>query len=879
MNKQKEKVAFIICCNNEQYLKECEVYINTLIIPDNFSIEIIPVRGARSMCSGYNIGMKSTDAKYKVYMHQDVFILNRNFISDFLKVFETDEEIGIIGVVGSSNLPKDGMCFSDWDTGSILECDGYRVFMYLPSQESAINYVWAVDGCMVITNRDLPWREDRFDSWDFYDISQGMEYFEAGYRVAVPYQEHPWCFHDSGILNLNSYDRNRRIFCETYSKYFEYDETEEHRKKREEEAAFSYEIEKLLPQIRKLFDGGKYAEAVKALSGLREYKNKDNELLSLYTISAIIVEEWKNGKDCLIKCGKDTEGLLREYQSLRFMLFRLAADKELDVDLRKMVDTGEISEEALTLLVDFTIYDKTKVYRKLMELGISVPLPVKEPFSCPLCSHSGSIIRYKGEEKQRQHDYAFHHYLSVIENYTEDHVVCPDCGADSCERFISLFIKELKADDGQKLVGLNLLSGDSNDDNKFGCLKGEEIEWITEKPELLKLRQSESTDLILGINLLQNAKDDHQVISEIYRVLKKDGIGIIVLPIIHGLIDTIEAGETGDASRMQKTGEYKARRLYAEWDLVNRLVNCGFLVQKIMPEYFGEPAKDALIDEFQSMFIITKKDLGIQGLAMREFHPDFSKKVSVILPTYNRERSLERAVRSVLSQSWPNIELLVVDDGSKDGTPLIMEKLLQEDNRIRYIRYEKNQGASHARNVGIENASGEYIAFQDSDDEWDREHVRKLVIELMFRGPDYGMTFCDFEIKSERFGNIRVPVEDFDKRNLSGYIFPYLLTHFFISTQCVMIRREILEKTGGFNEGLHAMEDWELFLRISRISLVSEVPEVLVDVADTESSVGEHHMAHAEAFMYVCKLYDLENTNSEAYQELLKRTKERLELI
>ena len=163
----------------------------------------------------------------------------------------------------------------------------------------------------------------------------------------------------------------------------------------------------------------------------------------------------------------------------------------------------------------------------------------------------------------------------------------------------------------------------------------------------------------------------------------------------------------------------------------------------------------------------------------------------------------------------------------------------------------------------------------DSDDEWDTDHIRKLVTELMYRGPGYGMSYCDIEIHSEKHGIKWRPLEGTDRRNLSGDVFSFMLTHVFISIH-VLIRREILEKTGGFNENLLANEDWELFLRISRISLVAEVPEVLVTVTDSENSLGKNDRANAEAFLYVCELYDLEHTEPEAFLELQECVKEKL---
>ena len=99
--------------------------------------------------------------------------------------------------------------------------------------------------------------------------------------------------------------------------------------------------------------------------------------------------------------------------------------------------------------------------------------------------------------------------------------------------------------------------------------------------------------------------------------------------------------------------------------------------------------------------------------------------VSIIMPTYNRAHILPRAIESVLNQSYQNFELIIIDDGSSDDTYRVMKSY--KDQRIRYIRYTENYGQSHARNVGINMAKGEYIAFLDSDNEWIPSHLEARV--------------------------------------------------------------------------------------------------------------------------------------------------------
>ena len=97
--------------------------------------------------------------------------------------------------------------------------------------------------------------------------------------------------------------------------------------------------------------------------------------------------------------------------------------------------------------------------------------------------------------------------------------------------------------------------------------------------------------------------------------------------------------------------------------------------------------------------------------------------IDIIIPTYNREKTIERAVRSVLGQTYDNIKVIIVDDGSTDGTEQIINSI--EDSRIRYYKLKKNGGAGYARNEGVNLASAEFIAFHDSDDAWRPDKLEK----------------------------------------------------------------------------------------------------------------------------------------------------------
>ena len=184
--------------------------------------------------------------------------------------------------------------------------------------------------------------------------------------------------------------------------------------------------------------------------------------------------------------------------------------------------------------------------------------------------------------------------------------------------------------------------------------------------------------------------------------------------------------------------------------------------------------------------------------------------VSVIIPAYNNARFLPDNIRSILEQSYRNIELIVVDDGSTDNTQAVLAGF---GDRLRYVR-KANGGPSSARNLGIQMARGQLIAFQDADDLWLPEKVRQQV-EFLHDHPDVGVVFSDLVIFNDQ-GIVRHSTKDRFRHIPSGMIFQDLLLERFIATSAVMVRRECLDDVGNFDESLLGAEDYNLYLRLAR---------------------------------------------------------------
>lgn len=223
MNQQ--KISFIMCSNDKIQADECRLYIEQLLIPEGYEIETLVVTEAESMTSGYNEAMNVSDAKYKVYLHQDVLIIKPDFLHVMLALFQKHPEVGMFGVVGNESIAEDGGMWSDglWRrTGEILVDRVYdKGYSFFARADGEFSEVITLDGLLMVTQYDIPWREDLFRGWDYYDASQSVEFWKAGYKVVVPYMDTPWCLHDNDLVNMTKYDKWKNIFVREYREYYQ----------------------------------------------------------------------------------------------------------------------------------------------------------------------------------------------------------------------------------------------------------------------------------------------------------------------------------------------------------------------------------------------------------------------------------------------------------------------------------------------------------------------------------------------------------------------------------------------------------------------------------------------------------------------------------
>jgi glycosyltransferase involved in cell wall biosynthesis len=190
------------------------------------------------------------------------------------------------------------------------------------------------------------------------------------------------------------------------------------------------------------------------------------------------------------------------------------------------------------------------------------------------------------------------------------------------------------------------------------------------------------------------------------------------------------------------------------------------------------------------------------------------KKVSVIIPTFNRAAFLPKAINSVLNQSFKDFELIVVDDGSTDKT----YKVVSSFSDIVYIRKE-HRGPSSARNRGIEKAKGEFVAFLDSDDWWDKDKL-KIQIKEMEAHPEYPASHTQ-EIW---YKNGKILNQKKKHKKYGGFIFDKCLPLCAVSLSTAVLRRQVFDAVGLFDESLPCCEDYDFWLRVS-----ARYPLLLID--------------------------------------------------
>jgi glycosyltransferase involved in cell wall biosynthesis len=220
-----------------------------------------------------------------------------------------------------------------------------------------------------------------------------------------------------------------------------------------------------------------------------------------------------------------------------------------------------------------------------------------------------------------------------------------------------------------------------------------------------------------------------------------------------------------------------------------------------------------------------------------------SPTVSVVIPTRDRAQYIGEAIESVLVQTYPDYEIVVVDDGSTDNTHEILTPYIKN----RFLRYERQdpRGVSAARNRGVRIARGRFIAFLDSDDLFLPTKLEKQMA-LFAQDPELGFVHCNFSKFDDRGSDLGVR----DTSRHQGRIYPQILQEWSVlmAMPCMLVRKDVFETVGGFDEQMNWAEDMDLWRRIAKNYRVGTVPEALVKVRVHSGSTTFGKVGAADGF-------------------------------
>lgn len=241
--------------------------------------------------------------------------------------------------------------------------------------------------------------------------------------------------------------------------------------------------------------------------------------------------------------------------------------------------------------------------------------------------------------------------------------------------------------------------------------------------------------------------------------------------------------------------------------------------------------------------------------------------VSVIIPTFNYGQFIATTIESVLGQTYKDFEIIVVDDGSSDNTEQLIKK--KYGRNVKYL-YQENRGAPAARNRGIKKAQGKYLVFLDADD-WFHDSNLKKKKTLLDSKPEFGWVYsdCQYVLEDGLELKKKITFKGFcSEKKLEGFILKDLIMGNLIPLNSVMIRREILDEVGMFDEKLKSLQDYDLFLRIAPQHKIGYIDEKLIYVFCHKNSISnmtERQTAYNSKIRVVSKVAE---NNPDVVKEL-----------
>lgn len=223
-------------------------------------------------------------------------------------------------------------------------------------------------------------------------------------------------------------------------------------------------------------------------------------------------------------------------------------------------------------------------------------------------------------------------------------------------------------------------------------------------------------------------------------------------------------------------------------------------------------------------------------------------KISIITPTYNSSRFIKRTIESVLYQTHTDWEYLIVDDNSTDNTTEIINEFIKQDSRIKLFKTQENSGGpATPKNVGIEKAKGEYIAFLDHDDEWLPEKLEKQ-LQIFEKSNDekLGLVSCFINIRNNDKGTIIAKHHNLYRDNALKILLQF---NFLATSSCIMTKSEVLRNVGLFDTNFRVSDDWDMWIRILKFGYkIDYAPQYLINYFMYEANLSNNKESEIKDF-------------------------------
>ncbi len=197
-------------------------------------------------------------------------------------------------------------------------------------------------------------------------------------------------------------------------------------------------------------------------------------------------------------------------------------------------------------------------------------------------------------------------------------------------------------------------------------------------------------------------------------------------------------------------------------------------------------------------------------------------KLSIIICSYNRASYIEKAIKSVLDQTFSSFEIIIIDDCSNDGTEEVVKNLVKVDPRIRYYKNEKNLGISKSRNKGVSLSAGEYVAMLDSDDYWIDNKKLEKQIEILNKDKEIGLIGSNILC----INNEGKEIKKYFYKTADKEIREKILIKNQFAQSTIIFRKNLIDKIGNYDNNLEVCEDYDLWLKIGRISKFANIEDI-----------------------------------------------------